>query len=213
MTKNVLHVCIAARTGSVQASTVLKIQEAGYYMGKDSVAWHIWSGSWLIYARKTAIEEAYTYEENLKQAPFKAIRGLLMDDDVILLDDSQSIAKTLINADKQGFNITASYPAANGTQIISKRSNYMERYTDEELRHLYNTTEFEPITGDIGTTGFYYGELPKGYDWHMSSQWDEATLFFRDNAYLNVKLATRIRLAHRANWIRSIWQDFDETTP
>lgn len=190
----ILHVCVASRTGHMDIRTEKVLDQTAIVMGKygNQAAIHCISGNWLAYARRHAVLQAYQLENNSLE-----LRGLIIDDDIKILNTPQELAHIFQTADEQNLNITANYKAANGANLVF---NGERRYKDAELLALDKSeNEFTDLTGLIGTMGFYYGVLPKDYIWHQDSLTDEGTNFFRDNPQLNVKLANHIRLSHRVS--------------
>ena len=194
---------------------VTAVQEIGYHMGKRGVAWHVDTTNMVTLARKNVIRSVARYNESQTGAYPKTVRVLLLDDDNPFLTGSEELARIMLEADRKGLNIVANYKSAYGANLVFKEADKV-RYTDTELRQLADSgPEFVPLTGVIGSLGFYYGDVPTDYVWHMDETNDEATMFFRENPQLKVHLATRIKLAHRISWYRSTFVDYEykEGTP
>jgi hypothetical protein len=203
------HVCVASRNNKIDAQTMLTLQACGYFMGKNSAVWHIVSTNWIAYARKKAVQLAYQTEGQETLNEPEHLRGLIIDDDLLIMTGAKELADIFMDTDKKGINITANYKSGSGANLVFDEGG--RRYTDAKLRELAATTDYVPLVGDIGTMGFYYGELPKTYTWHQDSEVDESTNFFRDNKHLKTHLAAKIKLSHRIDWMRSTFQNYDST--
>jgi hypothetical protein len=204
---NILPVLLTTRDRRINVSTYSTLEAACKVAGKNQMAWNICSSNWIAFCRKRVLDCAY------EQAGFPTmLRGLIIDDDIVILNNPKELGDIIKAADEQNLNITANYQGAMGQNLIFNKQTG-KRFTNKELADLAEREDFYDLEGtEVGTMGFYYGDLPRYYIWHQDSNTDEGTNFFRDNKQLNVKLAAKIKLSHLTSWARSSWvaQDYIE---
>lgn len=202
---NVLHLCMASRSASLNSVTMPKIDAAAYFMRKDAVSQHIATIGNLCYGRKKASQDAILAEYG---EPRESVRVLFIDDDIQILNSPEELASIFLEAEAKDMDIAANYPIATGQPVVFRDINH--RFASEELKRLAEEKDFEPLPEGIGSLGFYYGKVFWDYNYHIDSEKEEVTHFFEENRHrLNLHLATRIRLAHKISWWRSDWMDFD----
>lgn len=112
-----------------------------------------------------------------------AIRGFLIDDDILLKSDQQQNLKVAIEtADKFHWNFVAPYRVADGWTSIAKENGMLLSVEEVRIK-----APFDRI--DNAGLGFYYGDLPLTYKFHEDGVFGGEDLnFFHENPQLEPRI-------------------------
>jgi len=178
-------VMMPSRNGSYDAITIFHIALAAVMAGKRQIIPVTSPGHDFASSKneclKTALEKLD--QSNIKYG--KTIRAMMIHDTVRMHTDTMRLVRDIIQADKEGANLTASYKTewnGNIACLIGKPTDD-GKYTmigKEELDGLKN---FQRLEGWTGNLGLYYGEFPTDYKFHWDSKdrYSEDIAFYRDN--------------------------------
>ncbi len=127
------------------------------------------------------------------QLKISKIRGLIIDDDIIIESNASEVAIWIEEADQKGINITAPYVALKGTQ---KKAVYiMKDENGVRLAEVDEVKKMKPFTKIYATgLGFLYGTIDLNYRFHADEKKGEDEYFFVDQNYEVYHVP--IRLSH-----------------
>jgi hypothetical protein len=148
-----------------------------------------------------AFVRAGVFKELKKEFNTDRIRGILIDDD-ILIKDQLGLIQAITVADQYGWNFVAPYRVRDGYVALAHENGSL--YTVEETRQL-RPWDRVPNAG----LGFYYGWLPLDYKFHEDGAFGGEDLnFFWDNPWIEPRVFG-LSLKH----IKSVELDMDTPIP
>lgn len=133
-------------------------------------------------------------ELNVKHTGF--VKALWFDDDIImdLSTDMKLLVNSIIEADKNDYNLTANYKYPFDEQlrnvIFHKAEKGYTPYSDVELDVMQNLAE---LKDSVAGLGFYYGYTPLNYAFHDDRIGEDINFFEENNIDLRF---LKIRLFH-----------------
>ena len=148
-----------------------------------------------------AFVRAGVFRDLRKVYKMEVIRGIMIDDDILLKSAEQNNLRIAIEtADKFSWNFVAPYRVRDGFTSITKQNG--ELLSPDEVRAM---KPFDRI-GNAGL-GFYYGDLPLSYRFHEDGIFGGEDLnFFHENPELETRIVD-LHLKHLKVC------DIDLTTP
>ena len=145
-------------------------------------------GSALSMARTDSIKDLDKFNFNYVED-----YALLIDDDMLIKNSPDELAKIFTEAEQKGINIVGNYADAHGNSVhrLVKDNKVIMQAKKEKYIDYLNMADYR-----CGL-GFYYGLLPKDYIFHMDLMGEDYN-FFNDNEQLhsNTFLDFRIKLSH-----------------
>jgi hypothetical protein len=149
----------------------------------------VWNAAWVMGREPVYIQSSAHGYAHVRSACFSALkkqfevdtlRGLLLDDDILLKDQTAFMDAVLI-ADKYGWNFVSPYRVRDGyTTLADEKGTLM---TAEEANAL---KPWDRVAN--GGLGFYYGDIPLGYVFHEFEPYGGEDLnFFHDNRWLDIR--------------------------
>lgn len=134
-----------------------------------------------------------SFENARKALGTGIIRGLIIDDDIIIDDMPDKIAYEIAKADRENYNIIAPYAVVKGKEhlnhYIVKEGNVERLMSIDETLKL---PKYAPVYA--GGLGFYYGDVYLDYHFHADYAKGEDEYFFLDNHL--TPLHVPIKLSH-----------------
>lgn len=123
------------------------------------------------------------FQEARKFVDKDVVRGFLLDDDILLSDES-AVYDAVVTADKYNWNIVAPYRTKHNRICICDETGSM--ITPEEFSKL---APYAPVP--FAGLGFYYGDIPLKYEFHADGKpfKGEDLNFFYDNPKLQPRVA------------------------
>jgi hypothetical protein len=124
------------------------------------------------------------------------VRGLWIDDDILIDEPIGRVSAAIRKADETGANIVANYripwrddTIVNALGISNEKGDLGHFATMDELKNLKDFDKL-PMGSHCGL-GFYYGDIPLDYRFHFDVMAEDVN-FFRDNkirlSYCDLKL-------------------------
>ena|SRR5690348_9698805 len=130
-----------------------------------------------------AFVRAGVYRDLRKVYKMEIVRGIMIDDDILLKSSEQNNLRIAIEtADKFNWNFVAPYRVRDGFTSIAKENG--ELLTPDEVRAM---KPFDKVAN--GGLGFYYGDLPLTYRFHEDGIFGGEDLnFFHENPQLDPRI-------------------------
>ena len=167
----------------VVSITLKAILEAIYNSQKIPALFHLESTG-LVHARNEAMKQLQKYFGD------GMVRGFLLDSDIYFVDTMDKLAAEMKNADEKHKNFIAPYKDKMqqwNVWVANKRLDKLDGF-------------YGKVISQAGL-GFYYGDIPVSYRFHMVLNHDgdstdgEDIIFFNENRKLKPYLAN-LKLAH-----------------
>lgn len=176
-------VCATRDFQGAVAETVVTLWNVLFAMGRSPVYAQFQSHGY-------AFVRAGLFRDLLKVYEKDVIRGLMIDDDILLKNDQQNNLRLAIEtADRFGWNFVAPYRVRDGFTSIARENG--DLLTPAEVKAM---KPFDRVAN--GGLGFYYGDLPLTYRFHEDGVFGGEDLnFFHDNPQLDVRIVD-LQLRH-----------------
>lgn len=176
-------VCATRDFQGAVAETVVTLWNVLFAMGRSPVYAQFQSHGY-------AFVRAGLFRDLLKVYEKDVIRGLMIDDDILLKNDQQNNLRLAIEtADRFGWNFVAPYRVRDGFTSIARENG--DLLTPAEVKAM---KPFDRVAN--GGLGFYYGDLPLAYRFHEDGVFGGEDLnFFHDNPQLDVRIVD-LQLRH-----------------
>lgn len=144
--------------------------------------WVVVTSGFFTHARTQVIETIYKFDD------YDGVRrGLLLDNDIVIKTPADELRNIILDVENKHLNIVGMYHNTNNHVLVFKNGVSLTHDEYEKLPQ-HDHVEYAGL-------GFYFGDLPRGYKFHMDADNGEDKYFFLENE-LDVRIEKRLKLAH-----------------
>ncbi len=178
-----MPIIFISKDGRAAISTTKVLYDAARFLNREPAVITVKQNG-LVQARTKALEI-------VKELWEPGARGFFIDDDIECEGNAgNTIADYVRRADEENCSFTGAYLTTMSTASIQVKPGV--NISPEEYPHIDNWA-----TVNRAGLGFYYGDLPQGYDFkYEHNEMGEDYRFFADNPEIVLKLAKSITLNH-----------------